>query len=540
MKKFGFIFVAAFVWLLFLVGVQYFIQASLTFHSPAILFYGVAFFVGLAGIVSIYNSVFYNDEIEDIFVWVSWIIPIVIFVLIVLFGLTGSTIFNAKRYSTIIEIQEGVFAEEIPNADSVAIMDQETARVIGSRVMGEIDDVSQYNISGEYNMIVYQGETYRVSPLEYASEIKALDHIGVSGYVLVNCTTQEAKLVKLDGKMMYTPSSVFSYDLTRHIRKSYPSALLGKAQFEIDEEGKPFYIVPIYKTTIGLYGGKVLDKVLVVNTIDGKIDEYSRDNIPDWIEHADSIDHLAEITSDNLKYKDGFWNSFISQKNVKTLSYNYRSSEGGFKGYSSVRTNNGIEYFTGVTSVNADESILGFMFMNPKSGKVTMYNCVGAEESSAMESAEALVQNYGYKASYPFIVNVNGIETYLVALKDKTGTNKSYSLVNVKNYTISTQASTKEEAIMQYINIMDKIDISNSNTTSEIEVVNEKVTGKIIAIYNVSEEGTTYFYYTLEGHDELFVSSILNDRNQVKLKIGDTITVDGSMKDGYYLVKSIE
>ena len=58
MKKFGFIFVAAFVWLLFLVGVQYFIQASLTFHSPAILFYGVAFFVGLAGIVSIYNSVF--------------------------------------------------------------------------------------------------------------------------------------------------------------------------------------------------------------------------------------------------------------------------------------------------------------------------------------------------------------------------------------------------------------------------------------------------------------------------------------------------
>ena len=274
MKKFGFIFVAAFVWLLFLVGVQYFIQASLTFHSPAILFYGVAFFVGLAGIVSIYNSVFYNDEIEDIFVWVSWIIPIVIFVLIALFGLTGSTIFNAKRYSTIIEIQEGVFAEEIPNADSVAIMDQETARVIGSRVMGEIDDVSQYNISGEYNMIVYQGETYRVSPLEYASEIKALDHIGVSGYVLVNCTTQEAKLVKLDGKMMYTPSSVFSYDLTRHIRKSYPSALLGKAQFEIDEEGKPFYIVPIYKTTIGLYGGKVLDKVLVVNTIDGKIDEY--------------------------------------------------------------------------------------------------------------------------------------------------------------------------------------------------------------------------------------------------------------------------
>ena len=265
----------------------------------------------------------------------------------------------------------------------------------------------------------------------------------------------------------------------------------------------------------------MLDKVLVVNSVDGKIDEYNTDNLPDWIEHADSIDHLADLTTNSLMYKDGFFNSFMSQKNVKKLSYNYKGEDDNFKGYSSVKTNNGIEYFTGVTSANTDESILGSIFMNPKNGKVTMYTCVGAEESSAMESAEALVQNYGYIASYPFIVNVNGIETYLVALKDKTGTNKAYSLVNVKNYTISTQASTKEEAIRQYINLMDKKGIEN--TSNETEDVDTKITGKITAIYSVAEEGTTYFYYSLEGHDELYVSSILNNRNQVKLKVGDTI-----------------
>ena len=537
MKKSVFILIASFVLLIFFVGVQYFAQAPLTIHSPAILLYGLFFFLGLAISISIYNNASY-EEYNDIISKGVWIIPAVILVLIVILGLAGSTLFNAKKYSNLIEIQEGVFAKDIPNAENVAIMDQETAQVIGSRVMGEIDDVSQYNISNEYNMIVYQGETYRVSPLEYATKIKALGNKGISGYVLVNCTTQEAKLVKLDGKMMYTPSSVFSYDLTRHIRSSYSSAILGKAQFEIDEEGKPYYIVPVYKTTIGLYEGKVLDKVLVVNPVDGKIDEYNTDNLPDWIEHADSIDHLADLTTNSLMYKDGFFNSFMSQKNVKKLSYNYKGEDDNFKGYSSVKTNNGIEYFTGVTSANTDESILGFMFMNPKNGKVTMYTCVGAEESSAMESAEALVQNYGYIASYPFIVNVNGIETYLVALKDKTGTNKAYSLVNVKNYTISTQASTKEEAIRQYINLMDKKGIEN--TSNETEDVDTKITGKITAIYSVAEEGTTYFYYSLEGHDELYVSSILNNRSQVKLKVGDTITIDGNMKDSYYLVKSIQ
>ena len=171
-----------------------------------------------------------------------------------------------------------------------------------------------------------------------------------------------------------------------------------------------------------------------------------------------------------------------------------------------------------------------------------MYDCVGAEESSAMESAEALVQNYNYVASYPFIVNVNGIETYLIALKDKTGTNKSFALVNVKNYTISTQASSKEDAIKQYIDIMNKKGVDTTETTNNDthETENNNITAKITAIYTVSEEGTTYYYYTLEGYDKLFISSILNNRNQVKLNVGDSITVTVKPSDEYYTITRIE
>ncbi len=525
---------------LILMGVQYFIQAPITIHSGAILWYGVFFFTGIGLMTSFYDNLM--DDLSPSVSFVPWIMVAILVILVLVIGLTGSQMFNAKKYASLVEVQEGVFTEDIPSANETSIMDQETAQVIGSRVMGEIDNVSQYNISDEYNMIIYNGQTYRVSPLEYASDIKAIGNKGISGYVLVNCNTQEAKLVKLDEKIMYSPSSVFGYDLVRHIRKSYPSALLGKAQFEIDEEGKPYYIMPVYKTTIGLYSGKVLDKVLIVNAVDGNIDEYAKDNVPEWVEHTDSIEHLAQLATYNLRYKDGFLNSIISQKNVKNISYNYKSNEDNFKGYSSVKTNKGIEYFTGVTSVNADESILGFLFLNPKNGQITMYDCVGAEESSAMESAEALVQNYNYVASYPFIVNVNGIETYLIALKDKTGTNKSFALVNVKNYTISTQASSKEDAIKQYIDIMNKKGVDTTETTNNDthETENNNITAKITAIYTVSEEGTTYYYYTLEGYDKLFISSILNNRNQVKLNVGDSITVTVKPSDEYYTITRIE
>ncbi len=512
---------------------QYFVLLPFTIHSLfSILFIGIALILTAgAGLFVAYTYDFDNDRLITVGK-VTLIGLLAIFICLPLIvGFFSTPIFRANSYKNLVTIQEGNFSEDIPGALDADIMDVSTANNIGSRVMGEIDNVSQYVISDEYNMIIYQGKTYRVSPLEYASIIKAWGNNGISGYVLVDCKTQEAKLITLDDKIKYSPSAIFSYDLTRHIRANYPSAILGKEQFEIDEEGMPYYIVPTYRTTIGLFSGKVLDKILVVNAISGNIEEYMADTLPEWIEHADSVIHMMDLAKNNYTYVDGFFNSIFSQKNVKSLSYSY--SDSSYYGYSSIRTKDGIEYFTGVTSVNNDESNLGFLFINPRTGKTTFYSCVGAEESSAQSSAEALVQNYGYTASYPFVVNVDGVETYLIALKDKTGTNKAYSFVNVKNYTIATQASTKEEALALY-----KKAVSNKGTISS-EDKDSKITAKITEVYTAVENSTTYFYYKLEGYDDLFVSSILNNRNQVLYKIGDKVTIEAEYTDNYYLVTSI-
>ncbi|MBO5476941.1 MAG: hypothetical protein J6A15_04240 [Clostridia bacterium] len=511
---------------------QYFILTPLSLYSFGTYIYLVIIGISFAGILFLD----YTDTGSDFCEKASQVlitISLVVFLgFPILMAILGSPMFNASEYKEIVTIEEGNFSEDIPAALEAEIMDVKTAANIGSRVMGEIDNVSQYVISDEYNMIIYQGKTYRVSPLLYASTIKAWGNKGISGYVLVDCQTQEAKLVKLEEKIYYSPSAIFGNDLKRHIRTKYPSALIGKFQFEIDEDGKPYYIVPTYKNTIGMFSGKVLDRVLIVNATTGEISEYTIDKLPEWVDHADSVSHMMENAKYVYTYPNGFWNSIFSQKDVKALSYDY--SDSSYYGYSSIRTNNGIEYFTGVTSVNNDESNVGFLAINPRTGKTTFYSCVGAEESSAQSSAEALVQNFGYTASYPFIVNVDGIETYLIALKDKTGTNKAYSFVNVKNYTIATQAATKEEALRLYKNALVNKGANTDNNTQ-----NNEIKAKITELYTAVENSTTYFYFKLEGYEQLFVSSVLNNRNQVLLDVGDTVTIHADLIDNYYLVSNI-
>lgn len=511
---------------------QYFILAPLNLYAFSTFIYLTIIFICLAGI-------FYldYDDTGSEFCSAAWKVVLIsgivtFLVLPIILAIIGSPMFSADKYKEIVTIEQGNFSEDIPDALDSDIMDVQTAINIGSRVMGEIDNVSQYVISDEYNMIIYQGRTYRVSPLLYASTFKAWGNKGISGYVLVDCKTQEAKLVKLEDKIYYSPSAIFGNDLKRHIRENYPSALIGKFQFEIDEEGKPYYIVPTYKNKVGIFTGKVLDTVLVVNATTGEIAEYTLDKLPEWIDHSDSASNMMNNAGYVYTYVNGFMNSIFAQKDVKALSSNY--SDEGYYGYSSIRTNNGIEYFTGVTSVNNDESNVGFLFVNPRTGKTTFYSCVGAEESSAQSSAEALVQNFGYTASYPFVVNVDGIETYLIALKDKTGTNKAYSFVNVKNYTIATQAATKEEALRLYKNAM-----INKGTTTDNNSENNEIKAKITELYTAVENSTTYFYFKLEGYEQLFVSSILNNRNQVLLKVGDVVTLHADLIDNYYLVSNI-
>lgn len=474
-----------------------------------------------------------------------WALAICLVLLVFLVGgISSWQMFNADKYQRIVTIEEGNFEEDInqiENVENLSIVDMETAERLGDRTVGSISNSAWFEVDDEYNLIEYNGELYRISPLNYGSFFKAqkAKKDGIPGYVLVNTSTQEAKYVELKNGIKYSPSAYFSYDLKRHLRNEYPGFMFGKSFFEIDEEGNPYYITAVTNPTIGMFGGKKEESFVITDACTGESKEYKVEELPEWVDHAYSLDYLMRVTEYNLKYINGFWNSVFSKTNVVNTTYSFSYSDEetneSFSGYNTAITADGeIVFYTGLTPASNAESNVGFILANPRTGVIKRYTCAGAEESSAMSSAESLVQDLKYVATFPTILNVSGEETYFMLLKDKAGLVQRFALCNVANYTKVVQASTLKEAIDLYLAKL-------GNETLNEDEETKKTEGVITKIYEAQIDGSTYYYFTLEANNDLYMSSIKNSNKQVTLSVGTKVAVEYISTDevGVFLVKKI-
>lgn len=467
-------------------------------------------------------------------------------VLLVIFvgGISSWQLFNAGKYQNLVTIEDGNFEQDInqvQNVENLSIVDMETAERLGDRTVGSIKNSAWFEVDNEYNLIEYNGQLYRISALNYGSFFKAqkAKKDGIPGYVLVNTSTQEAKYVELENGIKYSPSAFFSYDLRRHLRSQYPSFMFGKSYFEIDEEGKPYYITAVKKPTIGMFGGVKEEFFVITDASTGESKEYNSNTLPEWVDHAYSLDYLMRASEYNLRYVNGFWNSVFSKTNVVRTTYSFNDSdeETGetFAGYNTAITADGeIVFYTGLTPASNAESNVGFILANTRTGVIKRYTCAGAEESSAMSSAESLVQDLKYVATFPTIINVNGEETYFMLLKDKAGLVQRVALCNVANYTKVVQAPTLKEAIDLYLVKLGSEALNGNEEVKEVE-------GTITKLYEAQVDGSTYYYFTIEGSDNLYMSSIKNSNKQVTLSTGTKVSIEyvSTNEVGVYLVKKI-
>lgn len=457
----------------------------------------------------------YNLDIHGKFPYVMIGIGVCI-IAIILVNFICSPVFNASSYQKRIEVDEtGNFTEEIEevNFNQLPLIDRDSSEVLGDRVMGQMSElVSQYNVSNLYTQINYNDEIARVTPLDYADFIKWITNRknGIVGYITVNSVNGEAKLIKLEKGMKYSSSAFFNDNLERKLRFSYPTENFGKISFEIDNEGNPYYIIPTIKyTAVGLKA-KVTG-VIIFDPITGESKKYKNEDIPTWVDIAYSANLIIEQIDDWGIYKNGFLNSIFGQKNsvVTTNGYNY------------LAMNDDVYLYTGITSVVSDESNLGFILTNMRTGKTKYYSVPGAEEFSAMSSAEGQVQDMGYKSTFPLLINLNGKATYLVSLKDSSGLVKMYGFVDVKDYQKVVVTDSSKGIIAAKDNYLNSIkkDISDEELTIQNVIVKNIETAII--------DGNTYYYIETEKNNLYKLSIQLSD-NLPFLKVGDTIKI------GYY------
>lgn len=442
--------------------------------------------------------------------------------LVLIFGfifVTSSQLFNASDYQVMLDVQLSDFNKDIAEIplSQIPVVDRDTAERLGSRKIGEVVElVSQFNVSSYYTQINYQNYPVRVSPLEYADIIKWFTNRddGIPYYVKIDMATQDTELVDLPEGMKYSPSEYFSRDLMRRVRFAYPTKMFDSTSFEIDDNGNPYWIISCYDYTIGFLGGYDITGIIMVNAVSGEMTYRDVADVPQWIDCVYPADIVLEQANYWGSYVNGFWNSIISQKNVVTTT----------EGYNYLAIDDDIWVYTGITSVVADESNIGFILINLRTKEAKTYSINGAEEYSAMGSAEGKIQEKGYSATFPILVNIADTPSYFISLKDGAGLVKAYSFVSVSNYQIVGVADTLAGAEAEYKRLLKEAGKLNSDTNAE-EKVEKVLTAKVSAISSAVVSGNTAYYIKLEGSDNIFIANVNLNNKLPFLAVGDELKI---------------
>ena len=502
---------------------------------------------------------------------VPLIIVGVILVVMLIGYLVGATIFRASDYSKLMTVSSSDFDTDFADIsyDEVPRIDASRAKTLADQQLGSLSEYkSQYVVSDTTTQINYNGVPCRVAVLQYADVFKWINNTkdGLPAYILIDVVSQKVTVVncveKFGSGIKYSPAEYFNEKLYRHIRFQYPTKLLDTPNFEIDDSGHPYWVTAALDKKIGLFGGTDVEGAIITDALTGESKYYSIDDVRNdselnWIDVVYSDQLLIEQYNYYGKLKKGFWNSIIFQNDV-----NVASSGNGY-----IAMDDDVWVYTGVTSSKADTSNFGFILCNQRTKEVRYYQNGGAIESSAMESAQDAVQNFGYYATFPILLDIDGQPSYFMSLYGDSNTVKGYALVSLEDKTVvgtglidtNSDAQALNAAVENYIVAMkdkgmiskdvsvddyikDESEIatsgdsgqspSDSNSgdkeTPSASTDTNTITGKITDIKTSVNDGNTVYY--LKVGKTYYYIKVTDCMDVLLMQKGDQveITTDGS------------
>ena len=501
-----------------LAGIYYYVTIpAINIHSTGIwIFILLVLVLILAAYAAKKKFTSIREVKSSKFLKIGGIVLVAVLLVFAAGSILSSPIVNAKQYRNLLTIEERDFSEDIQpvNFSQIPLLDKDSATILGNRKMGSmVDMVSQFEVSDLYSQINYQEKPVRVTPLVYASPIKWLTNQsqGIPAYIMIDMTTQDTTLVKLDKPIRYSEAEYLNRNIYRHLRFHYPTYIFDQLSFEIDDDGTPYWVCPVRKYTIGLFGGATIGRVVLCNAQTGECQDYALKDCPEWVDRANPADLLIQQYNYYGTLVNGYINSIFGQKGClkSTDGYNYMAME------------DDVWVYTGVTSVSGDQSNVGFVLINQRTRETRYYKVNGAEEYSAMSSAEGQVQNLGYKATFPILLNISNEPTYFMALKDGAGLVKKYAMVNIQKYqnvAIGDTVSACQDAYVKLLN--------TSGITAGNEGDSKTVTGTIQRIAQSVIDGNSHFYLVLNGRSEIFDVPVQDYLQIVTMQEGDTVTIE--------------
>lgn len=397
--------------------------------------------------------------------------------------------------------------------DQLPIVDQALARELADKKLGENPGLGSQVTLGTPVIQKVDNKLVWVVPLEHSGFFKWLKNMdGSAGYIVVAANSVNDVTLVTDHKIKYQANAYILDDLNRHVRLFGGGLFKGLTDysFELDDDGVPYWVLTVYKNR-WLFRLPEASGVLIVNATTGDSNYYDTNAVPEWVDRVQPESFIMQQIDNQGRYVHGIFNFSNQDK--------FRPSYGNIIIYNDDRC----YLFTGLTSVGSDESAIGFILVDMVTKESYRYQMSGATEVAAQRSAEGKVQQYGYFASFPMIINLDGQPTYFMTLKDNAGLIKQYAFVSVANYTSVGTGETIDSALRDFHQVRGSsggivTGQTSDETTGEVlriasESVGDILTYKIILksqpsrIFTVSYELSNELALTQPG-DEVSVRFI--------------------------------
>jgi hypothetical protein len=433
--------------------------------------------------------------------------------------LTSLPMFRSEAYRGLIgEVKSG---QKLSNhiapisLNKIRVVDEQLAMLLGEKIIGSQPALGSQVEIGEFTIQKVKDELYWVAPLLHTGFFKWFNNPeGTPGYVMVSATNErDVKLIQTINnqpiKIKYQPEAYFGSLVERHVYfNGYATTGLTDYNFEIDDNGIPYWIVTTYDKKIGFHGSDATG-VLAVNAQTGEISDYSIKNTPLWIDRIQPISFIEEQLGDWGEFVHGYWNWSNEDKLEITegLTLVYGESH---KSY----------WYTGLSSVGKEESTVGFVLVDTRTKETTSYKQSGATEYAAQRSAEGQVQEKGYYASLPIPYIINNIPTYVMTLKDQGGLVKMFAMVAISDYTIVGVGNTMRETLTSYKNVYNMAD---NRISSESVTPKTSLSTVVTRIQNDVKNGNSFYYFTVKDHPKIFVGSSQLSNELPVTTVGDSV-----------------
>ena len=467
-----------------------------------------------------------------------WFIPLGVAVIMFIASISSSTAFHVRDYNNKLVVEEVSFDNfssdvDIIPVEKMIVGDDTLARKVvedrleedpglGSRC--KVGRMTMQQLSGEFTIdggkkLSFDNDVIWIAPLEHDGFWKWAANRETPGYMLVYAndpTGRTYKVTEVNGKplkLRYIESGCFGDDITRRIRTSgYATQGITDFNLEIDEQGRPYWVLCNHQPTIGFGGARDAKGVITVDAQTGEVEQYSIADAPAWIDHIQPKKFVTNQIRWWGELKHSWWNSWIAQKDVQEPT----------PGMILVYSNGRCYWYTGIQSAGGDTATSGFMLIDARTKEARYYRVSGVNEVEAERIAEdeKFAKDANYNATAPVLYNIRGVPTYFMTLKGSSGNITGYAFMSVVKRDVVGSGSSKREAENNYLQALKR-----SGNDSIMDGAVLVVEARKLTVRDITCEQGTYYVLFVEIPGKEFTGSTEFFRELKWTKSGDKVEV---------------